>query len=74
MKLKDFLDLYDRGRGIVVINDDYLRPVVKGELLEIVDMNANFTPETEVENYGKLFEMEVVAFGFYDDELCIRVK
>jgi hypothetical protein len=27
-----------------------------------------------MESYDKLFEMEVVAFGFYDNELCVRVR
>ena len=34
----------------------------------------NFNPMTKVNNYAELFEMKVVSFGFYDDELCVRVK
>ena len=74
MKLEEFLNMYDKGRGIVTINDNNLNLIVQGELLEIIHMYPTFSPTTEVENYGKLFEMEVVSFGFYDDELCVRVK
>ena len=34
----------------------------------------NFNPMTKVKNYAELFNMEVVSFGFYEDELCVRVR
>ena len=61
MKLRDFVNLYDNWNGILVVNDDNLNPIVKNEV-EV----ALF--------YGNVREKEVVAFGFYDNELCIRVR
>lgn len=61
MKLRDFVDLYDNWNGILVVNDDNLKPIVKDKVeaaLSYMDV------------YGK----EVVAFGFYDNELCVRVR
>lgn len=59
MKLKDLLVLYD-GSGTICINDDNLNCICKGNI-----WNA------------KLYDFEhceVVTFGFYDNELCVRVR
>lgn len=32
MKLRDFVDLYDNWNGILVVNDDNLKPIVKGKV------------------------------------------
>lgn len=61
MKLRDFVDLYDNWDGILVVNDDNLKPIVKGEAEVVL-------------SYGNVYEKEVIAFGFYDNELCVRVK
>ena len=61
MKLLDFVNMYDNWNGILVINDDNLNQIVKGKVPVALSS-------------GNLFEMEVVAFGFYDDELCVRVR
>lgn len=61
MKLREFLDMYDNWNGIVCVNDDNLDLIIKGK------------PDV-VLSKGTLFEMEVVAFGFYDNELCVRVR
>ena len=61
MKLREFLDLYDNWNGVICVNDDNLQPIVKGDPYVVLSHNS-------------LYEMEVVAFGFYDNELCIRVK
>ncbi len=61
MKCREFLDMYDNWNGIVCINDDNLDLIVKGE------------PDV-VLSYRNTFEMEVVSFGFYDNELCVRVR
>lgn len=53
--------MYDNWNGIVCINDDNLDLIVKGK------------PDV-VLLYKNTFEMEVVSFGFYDNELCVRVK
>jgi hypothetical protein len=61
MKLYDFVNLYDNWNGILVVNDDNLKPIVKDKVAIAL-------------SYGNVHEKEVVAFGFYDDELCVRVR
>ena len=49
--------------------------VVAGNIL-VRQRGTHFHPGTNV-GIGKddtLFAMEVVSFGFYNDELCVRVK
>ena len=48
--------------------------IVIGRTLDIMECMENFNPMTKVNNYAELFEMKVVSFGFYDNELCVRVK
>ena len=60
MKLRELLDMYDNWNGITVINDDNLEPIVK--------------EETSVIAKDEIFMgCEVVAFGFYDNEFCVRI-
>ena len=61
MKLRDFTYLYDNWNGIQVVNDDNLNPIVKGKVEVAL-------------SHGNVCEKEVVAFGFYDNELCVRVR
>ena len=61
MKLRDFVDLYDNWNGILVVNNDNLKPIVRDKVE--VDLS-----------YKNVYEKEVVAFGLYDDELCVRVR
>ena len=61
MKLRDFVDLYDNWNGILVVNDDDLNPIVKNKVEAAL-------------SYGNIYKKEVVAFGFYDNELCVRVR
>lgn len=72
MKFKQFMDLFDNWNCFVCVNDDYLRLIVKGRAHRIMDCLPPLSGR--VESYEQLFDMEVVAFGFYDDELCVRVK
>ena len=74
MKLRDFVNLYDNWNGIMVVNDDNLNTIVKGRTVDIMDWQVPFHPLSSVKSYAKLFEMEVVAFGFYDGEFCVRVR
>ena len=60
MKLRDFVYLYDNWNGILVVNDDNLNPIVKGKVEVAL-------------SHGNICKKEVVAFGFYDNELCVRV-
>lgn len=63
MKLADFLDLYDNWNGNLVIND----------------RNCNLYARVRFDrinngNYDSVLKTEVMAFGFYDGELCVRVN
>lgn len=67
MKFKVFLDMYDDWNGTTKVNDDNLNCIVKARTM---DIGFNDTDT----DYSYLYDKEVVAFGFYDGELCIRVK
>jgi hypothetical protein len=71
MKFKDLMDLYDNWNGVTVINDINLDTIVIGTTHKIMDCIPTLIG---VESYEKLFNMEVVSFGFYDNEFCVRVK
>lgn len=71
MKFERFMEMYDDWNGITKVNNDNLGTIVIGNTLEIMECIPMLDG---VKNYKQLFEMEVVAFGFYDDELCVRVK
>ena len=74
MNFKQFMDIYDNWNGITKVNDDTLEVVVKGNTVDIMECLVPFRERTIVEDYSELFDMEVVAFGFYDNELCVRVR
>ena len=65
------MEMYDDWNGITKVNNDNLGTIVIGNTLEIMECIPMLDG---VKNYKQLFEMEVVSFGFYDDELCVRVK
>ena len=71
MKFKRFMEMYDNRNGITKVNNDNLGTIVIGNTLEIIECIPMLDG---VKNYNQLFEMEVISFGFYDDELCVRVK
>ena len=62
MKFKKFLELYDNWNGIMVVNDGNLNCIVRDNTLTIFETRKD------------LYEKEVIAFGFYDNELFVRVK
>ena len=74
MTLRRFMEMYDNWNGVTKVNDDNLNTIVYGRTMDIMECFESFDSKTEVENYDKLFGMEVVAFGFYDEELCVRVR
>lgn len=74
MKFEQFMEMYDNWNGVTKVNDDTLEVVVKGNTLDIMECLVPFHPRTKVKSYEELFNMEVVFFGFYDNELCVRVK
>lgn len=59
MELRDFLNLYD-GHGKICVNDNNLRRVFIGNIFA-----------AKICDYKNC---EVVSFGFYDNELCVRVR
>ena len=61
MKFKEFIDMYDNWNGITVVNDNDLNLIAKCKTSFIVE-NVYIQ------------DMDVVSFGFHDDELCVRVK
>lgn len=61
MRLEEFLEMYDNWNNNVVINDDELNLIIKG-------------PPSYILSYGNVGGKRVVAFGFCDGELCVRVK
>ena len=61
MNFKKFMDMYDNWNGIIRINDDNLNVIIEGKTVDIIETRKD------------LYDKEVVAFGFYDGVLCIRV-
>lgn len=61
MRLEEFLEMYDNWNDDIVINDDELCPIIKG-------------PPSYILLCGNIGGKEVVAFGFHDNKLCVRVK
>lgn len=74
MTLRKFLDLYDSWYDRVVINDNNLNMIVEGVIANIMERTTEFRFDSSVNDYDVLFEMKVVAFGVYDEELCVRVR
>jgi hypothetical protein len=56
------MNLYDNWNGITVVNDNDLNLIAKDKSYIIIGTRTD------------LYNKEVVAFGFYDNELCVRVK
>ena len=68
MNFKTFLEMYDNWNGITRVNDDDLNLIVGGRTVDIYDRVTPFCPTSRIKTYEKLFESEVVAFVFYDEE------
>ena len=58
MKLRDFLNLYD-GNIKVIVNNNNLKRIFAGNIFG-----------ARISDYK---HCEVISFGFYDNELCVRV-
>ena len=74
MTFKQFMEMYDNCNGTTKVNDDSLDTIVYGKTIDIMECVEPIHELSEVKEYDVLFAMKVVAFGFYDDELCVRVK
>ena len=66
MKFKELLDMYDNWNGTIVVNDYDLNRIVKAKTS---DIGYN---KTDVD-YSYLYNEDVVSFGFYDNEFCVRL-
>ena len=74
MKFKEFMDMYDDWNGILKVNNNNVDTIVKGKTVMVMERLVKFNPFAKVQTYDELFNMEVVSFGFYDGEFCVRVK
>lgn len=64
MRLRDLLDTYDNWDNNIVINNDNLEPILKGRVMNLYDDGK----------MDDLLDWDVVAFGFYDDEIAVRIR
>lgn len=62
MKFKKFMEIYDNWNGVTRVNDNNLNTIIVDATVKIMETRAD------------LFDRKVLAFGFYDGELCVRVK
>lgn len=62
MNFKDFMEMYDNWNGVTRVNDNDLNMIVEDRTDIIMD------------NRKDLYDKEVVAFGFYDRLITVRVK
>ena len=74
MKFKEFMNMYDDWNGILKVNNNNLDTIVKGKTVMVMERLVKFNPFSKVQTYDDLFNMEVVSFGFYDGEFCVRVE
>ena len=65
MILKDFLEMYDNWNGYTVINDNNLKLYARCKTVALA--------ENKDKNYTKALNAKVLSFGFYDNELTVRV-
>ena len=64
MKLAEFIALYDNWNGTLVINDRNCDLYAKVDFINIMKW---FT------EHNGIAIANVMAFGFYDGELCVRI-
>ena len=62
MKLYKFINMFDNWNIDTVVNDNELKVIVAGNTYAIMEKRRD------------LYNKEVVAFGFYDGQLTVRVK
>ena len=66
MKVVELMRLFDNWNKFLIIRDDDLNHILDGKkVFEVYD---------KMEKYKDILNKEVVSFGFYDDDFCIRVK
>lgn len=62
MKFEEFMDMYDNWNGKTCVNDNSLNRIIEERTLVIMETRFD------------LFDKEVVAFGFYEGVLTVRLK
>lgn len=66
MKVVELMRLFDNWNKFLIISDDDQNHILDGKkVFEVYD---------KMEKYKDILNKEVVSFGFYDDDFCIRVK
>lgn len=65
MTLENFLNLYDNWNGTLIINDKILNRFATVRLVTI---------DTWLKEHSRAAKAQVMAFGFYDREICIRIN
>jgi len=63
MTLIRILLLYDNRMGTVIVNDNNGNEITKGKPSDVAN---RLSPH--------ILESKVIAFGFYDGELCLRIS
>lgn len=57
--------LFDNWNKNLVVNDENLEPILNGKtVLKVFE---------EREKYKSILNKEVMVFGVYDDDICVRV-
>lgn len=74
MLFKDFMKMYDNWNDYTKVNDNDLQTVVRAKTEDIMDGVAEFEKQASIKDYETLYNSEVIAFGFYDDEFTVRVS
>lgn len=62
MNFKKFMDMYDNWNGFTRVNDNKLKVIIEEKTHVIMDTRED------------LFNKKVIAFGFYDGVMTVRVK
>lgn len=61
MRVNELLEIFDNWGMKFIINNSNLKPIYKGTV-------SDFWDSEDV-----LYKKQVDSFGFYDNELCIRI-
>lgn len=67
MSFRDFMYLYDDWNNNIKINNDNLQKIGEDKISEFVYEDGKFYNKT-------IMNAEVKSFGFYDNELCVRLN
>lgn len=61
LSFRDFMTLYDNWNGWLKVNNNKLECIVYGKTSEVIEQRKD------------LYDKKVIAFGFYDGELTVRL-